>query len=290
MTSGSPFARFGTLLLSLTAGLLSGCASLVSNAAGDFAADLSTAVLNQDDPETARAAIPSYMVLVDSLLESHPDNPDLLAAAAKLYASYGAVFAEEPQRAARLTAKGRRYGLDAMCRRYADACGWREENYEEFVASLAAVDERDAEYLYSYGFATLAYLRAHADDWNTLAELPQVEALFDRYLVLAGETASPATHTYLGVLLTLRPPAMGGKPEEAREHFELAIEMSGGRDLSAKVEYARGYARMLYDRELHDRLLTEVVDADPYVDGLTLSNVLAQDDARALLADADDYF
>ena len=290
MTSGSPFARFGTLLVSLTAGLLPGCASLVSDAAGDFADDLSTAVLNQDDPETARAAIPSYMVLVDSLLESHPDNPDLLAAAAKLYASYGAVFAEEPQRAARLTAKGRRYGLDAMCQRYADACGWRDENYEEFVASLAAVDERDAEYLYSYGFATLAYLRAHADDWDTLAELPQVEALFDRYLVLAGETASPATHTYLGVLLTLRPPAMGGKPEEAREHFEQAIEMSDGRDLSAKVEYARGYARMLYDRELHDRLLTEVVDADPYVDGLTLSNVLAQDDARALLADADDYF
>ena len=55
MTSGSPFARFGTLLVSLTAGLLPGCASLVSDAAGDFADYLSTAVLNQDDPETARA-------------------------------------------------------------------------------------------------------------------------------------------------------------------------------------------------------------------------------------------
>jgi hypothetical protein len=83
---------------------------------------------------------------------------------------------------------------------------------------------------------------------------------------------------------------MGGRPDEARDHFEQAIELSGGRDLSAKVEYARGYARMLYDRELHDRLLAEVLEADPYAEGLTLSNVLAQDDARALLQDADDYF
>jgi hypothetical protein len=120
--------------------------------------------------------------------------------------------------------------------------------------------------------------------------LPQVEALFDRYLDLAGAEASPSTHTYLGILLTLRPPAMGGRPDEARDHFEQAIELSGGRDLSAKVEYARGYARMLYDRELHDRLLAEVLEADPYAEGLTLSNVLAQDDARALLQDADDYF
>jgi hypothetical protein len=290
MTSGTQFARFVALLLSFAAGLQAGCASLVSGAAGDFAGNLSSAVRNQDDPETARAAIPSYMVLVDGLLEGHPDDPDLLAAAAELYASYGAVFAGEPERAAKLTAKARRYGLDAMCQRYADACGWRDENYEEFVASLAGVDERDAKYLYSYGFATLAYMRAHAEDWNTLAELPQVEALFDRYLDLAGAEASPSTHTYLGILLTLRPPAMGGRPDEARDHFEQAIELSGGRDLSAKVEYARGYARMLYDRELHDRLLAEVLEADPYAEGLTLSNVLAQDDARALLQDADDYF
>jgi hypothetical protein len=94
----------------------------------------------------------------------------------------------------------------------------------------------------------------------------------------------------MGILLTLRPPALGGKPEEAREHFEKAIAMSHGRDLSAKVEYARGYAKLLYERELHDRLLGEVLDADPYADGLTLSNVLAQQDARVLLTEADAYF
>jgi hypothetical protein len=47
---------------------------------------------------------------------------------------------------------------------------------------------------------------------------------------------------------------------------------------------------LLYDRELHDQLLNEVVAADPNEYGLTLSNILAQEDAAKLLEEADDYF
>jgi hypothetical protein len=90
--------------------------------------------------------------------------------------------------------------------------------------------------------------------------------------------------------VTLRPPALGGQPEKGREYFERAIEISGGNDLSAKLEYARSYARPLYKRELHDRLLNEVLAADAEVPGYTLTNVLAQRDAVELLSSADDYF
>ena len=269
---------------------MAGCSTLVSRATSSFAEDLASAVLNQDDPETARAAIPSYMILIDSLIEGNPDEPALLSAAATLYASYGAVFADDDVRAKRLTRKARRYGLHAMCLTYANSCGWRDMNYDDFVASLDGVAEKDASLLYTYGFATLAYLRAHSSDWNALAELPQIEALFKHYLAIASDQVTPATHTYMGILLTLRPPALGGKPEEARHHFERAIELTEGRDLSAKVEFARGYAKLLYERDLHDRLLLEVLAADPYADGLTLGNVLAKEDAAALLAQADDYF
>jgi hypothetical protein len=144
--------------------------------------------------------------------------------------------------------------------------------------------------LYTYGFASLAYLRAHSSDWNSLAELPQMEALFNHYMAISGDAANSAVYTYMGILLTLRPPALGGEPERAREYFEKAIALTGGRDLSAKVEFARGYAKLLYERELHDRLLTEVLEADPYYDGFTLGNVLAKEQAAALMAEADDYF
>ena len=36
--------------------------------------------------------------------------------------------------------------------------------------------------------------------------------------------------------------------------------------------------------------LMEVIAADPVVEGMTLTNTLAQEQARALLADSDDYF
>ena len=92
------------------------------------------------------------------------------------------------------------------------------------------------------------------------------------------------------VTVSLLPPAYGGEPEKGRAAFEKAIELSGGRDLSAKVEFARGYARLMYERDLHDKLLTEVLAADPIQTGYTLTNVMAQESATELLATADDYF
>ena len=155
---------------------------------------------------------------------------------------------------------------------------------------LTELEKKRAGYLYAYGFASLAYLRAHSSDWNSLAELPQIEALLNHYLAISGDDVDSSVYTFMGILLTLRPPALGGEPERARVFFERAITESGGMDLSAKVEFAKGYAKLLYERELHDQLLNEVVNADPYQDGFVLSNVMAQEEASKLLAEADEYF
>ncbi len=268
----------------------SGCTVIVSSAANGLAENLSAAILNQDDPELVRAGAPSYLLLLDSFVEGNPDDPKILAAGATLYATYGAVFAEDPLRASRLTTRARRYAETAMCESYEPACAWPRSTYDEFVESLAGIGPKRAELLYTYGFASLAFLRAHSSDWNSLAELPKIEALFHHYLDISGDEVNSSVYTYMGILLTLRPPALGGEPERAREFFELAIAESDGKDLGAKVEYARGYARLLYERELHDRLLNEVLEADPYQEGFVLSNVLAQEDAAVLLAAGDDYF
>ncbi len=280
----------GVWLLLSTCLLTSGCAALVSNAASGLSSNLSAAILNHDDPETARAGMPSYMILMDSFVEGSPDDPAILSAAANLYASYGAVFANDATRAKRLTRRARGYAADAMCNAFEAACTWDELDYESFVASLGNVGAKQAETLYVYGFAMLAYIQAHSSDWDALAELPQAEAILNRYLQLSGTSARASAYTYLGILQTLRPPAMGGKPDEARSNFEKAIALSEGQDLSAKVEFAKGYARTMYERELHDALVDEILGASPYADGYTLLNVLAQEQALALRASADDYF
>ncbi len=278
------------LLIGALATILSGCASLVSSATSGFTDSLSASILDHDDPELAKAALPAFMVTIDSLIRNNPDDPDLLASGATLYASYGAIFVDDEARASRLTSRARRYASTAICETYTPSCNWSDLNYDDFVATLHGIKPKQSEVLYTYGFASLAYLRAHSSDWNSLAELPQIEALFNHYLDISGDEVNSGVYTYMGILLTLRPPALGGEPDKAREYFEKAIALTDGRDLSAKVEYARGYARLLYERELHDRLLNEVMATDSEYDGYTLSNVMAKEQAKALLADADDYF
>ncbi|MCL4792285.1 MAG: TRAP transporter TatT component family protein, partial [Gammaproteobacteria bacterium] len=132
--------------------------------------------------------------------------------------------------------------------------------------------------------------RTHGEDWEALAELPRIEAVLNRLLVISADSDAALVNTYLGVLNTLRPAALGGQPERGRMYFERALALTERRDLGVLVDYARGYARLVYDRELHDQLLNEVLQADPRQPGYTLFNILAQRQAAGLLASGDDYF
>lgn len=269
---------------------LNGCASLVSSATGKLADNLSSAILNQDDPETVQAGMPSYLLLVDSMIEGEPKNENMLLAGSKLYGAYAAAFVKEPERARRLARKAREYSDRALCVRDARLCDLLARPYDEFAAAIATLDKDAVPLLYASGTAWAGWIQANSGDWNAIADLAKVKAAMARSVELDETYSHGEGHLYLGVFATLLPPALGGKPEEGRAHFERAIQLSAGRDLMAKVEYARRYARGIYDRELHDRLLREVLAADATEPGLTLSNVLAKRQAQELLDSAESYF
>ena len=266
--------------------LAAGCSTLIGGKAADT---LAAAILNQDDPVLVESGVPAYLLLIDGLISQSPDSVALLSAGAQLFALYGSRFAP-PERAVTLTAKARRYGERAMCLAHAPACEWRGASYQRVVEELEAVGEKDIGPLYSYAVSWLSNLDATSEDWTAVAELPWVEALLERALALDETYENGAVHGYLGILKSLRPPALGGQPDVAREHFERALELSGGRDLSIKVEYARRYARLVFDQELHDRLLTEVLNAPVEAPLYTLFNVLAKQEAQTLLATSKEYF
>jgi hypothetical protein len=268
------------------AAVCGGCASLIGGRAADT---LAATILNQDDPELVASGIPAYLLLLDGLISQHPDSPQLLSAGAQTFALYGSRFAP-PERAAALTAKARRYGERAICLVHEPACHWHGLEYSRFAAELEDVGAKDIGPLYSYAIAWLSHLDATSEDWTAVAELPWVQAVLERTLALDESYDHGAVHGYLGILNALRPPALGGKPDVARAHFERAIELSGGRDLSIKVEYARRYARLVFDQELHDRLLTDVVNAPAEAPRYTLFNVLAKQEAQTLLATSKEYF
>jgi len=277
-------------IISLFLLLLGACASVMQSATNDMAANLSSAIVNQDDPETVRDGAPAYLLLLDSFVAGAPDNAAMLAAAAELYAAYGVIFVTEPQRADRLTQRALTYGQQSLCASNQTACGISELSFKEFEIVLEKLNKKDAASLYTYGLTSIAYIKVHSDDWGAMARLPRVESALKRVQTLDPQYHPVQIEHFLAVLNTIRPPALGGDFEAGKAHFERAIALSNGKDLSINVDYARYYARTLYDRELYDQLLNDVMSAEPEQDGYTLFNILAQREAQELLDTADDYF
>ena len=255
-----------------------------------MADSLSLAITNQNDLATVRDGEPAYLLLIDGFILKDPNNEDLLLAGARLYDTYAAVFVEDEQRAARLSTKAHDYGRRALCQPYPAICEYDKGSFDDFAREVTKVEVDELPLLYGYATAWIGWIQAHSGDFSAIADLPKVELAFEQIIKLDPGYDRGQAQLYLGVLRTLRPPALGGKPEIGRKHFENAIEYSDGRNLYVKVEFARRYARLIFDQELHDTLLNEVLEANPEEDGLTLNNTLAQQQARQLLDSSAAYF
>jgi len=260
-------------------------------AATRVAKGLQDGILNHDDVATVRDALPGYMLTLDGLVEASPDNPQVALAASQLYAFFASNFATEPERKKRLAERARRYARQALCLELTAVCETLNAPFEEFSEEVEEIDdEEQVALLYGFTTAWAVWIQANVDDWNAIADVPKIEALLNKVVALKPRHDKGMPYVYLGVLASQLPPAMGGKPDKAKEYFEQALTISGERNLMAQVYYARQYARMVFDRKLHDQLLREVVAADPKERGLTLSNTLAQEQAKALLAESQDFF
>ncbi len=271
-------------LLLVTSG---GCTSMI---AGRFADNLSTAILAQDDPETVRQGVPAYLIMLDSLVLQSPNDPAMLQASASLHSAYAGLFAQNPLQAKRLSSKARQQSRKALCERLSTICDHDGGPLSEFQASLTKVNTKDIAYLYTYGSAWATWIQANKDDWNAVADLPKVEAIMMRIVAIDENYQWGRAHLYLGVINSQLPPTLGGQPEKGRAHFEKAIALSNGQDLIAKVDLARNYARLVFDKALHDQLLNEVLTTPTAISTLMLSNTLAREAATELLATSAEYF
>ena len=270
--------------------LLCGCSSMMSSATGDLADNLTRAIVNNNDPETVETGGAAYLLMIDGLVQSDPLNESLLRAATSLYSTYAGIFVEEPERAKKMTEKALEYGLRAISVRRPELKDLRTMNFEDFSKAIDESISIDVPSLYALGGAWAGWIQARKDDWDAVADIARIESIMKKVMALDETYQDGGANLYLGVLATLIPPALGGKPEEGRRYFERALELAGNKNLMIKVIYAEQYARLVFDRGLHDKLLHEVIDADPRVDGYVLANTLAQIKAQKLLKSGEDYF
>ncbi len=283
--------RLAAIFLCCLIPVLNGCSLIISNATQELGNNLQQAMLNSDDPDTVATAIPAYLLLQEALLANDSSNKNTLLATSQLYSAYASLLPDTAKnRKKRLSNKAFSLALRAVCLQNDALCALNTLTFAEFEQQISTLDTDDYDALYTLGKAWAGWIQTHTTDWNAIAQLAQVKKIIRLMLAHNPNINHGEPLLYFAVLESILPPALGGNPEVAKQYFERALELSQGRNLIIHVMYAKQYARMMFDRELHDKLLKTVIDSAIQHPGLTLTNSLAQQKANELLHTADDYF
>lgn len=284
------FKSLNFLVLAISLSLLSGCGSLISSATSGLANDLSASIKRQKDPKTVESALPAYLILLDAMLISDEHNIGTLKAAATLNSSYASLFTDTPERQQVFTQKSLDYAMKALCLTESSACSIKSMPFKQFESVVQKIDTENLSAYYTVAASWAGWIQANNQDWNAIADLARVEKIMRRVIEVNEAYDTGNAHLYLGVITTILPSAMGGRPEQGKIHFEKAIQFSSNKNLFAKVMYAEKYARLVFDQNLHHQLIKEVINAKVEDNKLTLINIIAQKKAKQLLATEIEYF
>ncbi|MCP4671624.1 MAG: hypothetical protein GY857_09985 [Desulfobacula sp.] len=263
---------------------------IISSATSDMMGHLSKSILNSDDLSMVKDGAPAYLLMIDSLIHRDPENKNLLRTASALYTSYADLFVKDRVRSKKMADKALDYAQRAICLENHDACRLKSITFKEFETIISNMQKEDVPAFFTLGNAWAGWIMVNTNDFNAIADISRIELIMQRIIELDETYQDGAAYLYLGTLASLLPPSLGGKPQQGKLFFNKAMEICKGKNLMVKVLFAKMYARMMFDRTLHDKLLKEVITADPNVPGFTLVNTWAQVQAMELIKSADDYF
>ncbi len=253
--------------------------------------DVAKASNRQSDLKLIREGMPSYLMLIDGMVEALPDNKRLLITAAQSYASYASAFIQDEDKAYAITlyAKAKEYALRAL-----EQNGFKNplsRPFDDFETGLQKMGTKDVPYLFWAASCWGSWISLNMRSMEAMAELPRVEAIIKRVLVLDEAFYYGGAHIFMGVLEASKPRIAGGDLNRARDHFLKAIELGNGSFLMAKVYYANYYAKKAFDRELYISTLENVLEIPvAIVPELTLLNTVAHTKAKKMLDEVDEYF
>ena len=286
---------------------LNGCSvkKIAVNSVADALTSEGTSVFATDnDPQLVAEALPFALKTMESLLQSVPENRDLLVATSAGFMQYGYAFVQWPaeklekenlaksreqkQRAKKLFLRARSYGLEALEVRYRGFADSLRVNPDKILEEM---DVKDVPALYWTGVSWIAAISVDKGDFALVADLSLVVNILERCLTLDEDWQNGAIHEILMSVDAARSETEGGGIERAKTHYMKALELNEGKSVGIKVSYAESICIPLQDRETFKKLLHEVIafDVDEYIE-YRLVNILAQDKARFLLDNIDDYF
>ncbi|MBU0674948.1 MAG: TRAP transporter TatT component family protein [Proteobacteria bacterium] len=258
--------------------------------AGRLIQPLLVSMNSQTDLDLICEGGPAYLLIIDSLIDKSPDNPELLISAIKAYSAYTAVLPEcgRPERTIQISDKTYRYARRLLT----DQLNLHtDQDFQEFSTRVAKIGPNKLEQLFWAGYGWATWIRFHSGTVEAITELPRVERIMQRILELDETYYHGSAHLFLGIIEGGKPALLGGKPEDSRAHFERALAINGRRYLPALVSYAEFYAKTTLNRELFETLLTEItefpIESAP---DIAAANLIAQKKGQRLLDQIEDIF
>ena len=256
-----------------------------------------------DDPDLIRGAVPFGLKTMESLLEVVPDNRNLLLAACQGYTQYAYAFVQLDadtiesknydeatrlhDRALRLYLRGRDYGLRALELKHKGITRGLQARPDS-AAHLLTVKEVPLIYWTAASWGSAINLGKDRPD--LAADIDAVRALIHRGLALDEKYEHGAFHEAM-ILMEALPPAMGGSPERARQHFEKAVALSQGARPGPFVTLAQTVSVASQNRHEFRELLDKALAVDPEkYPSDRLQTILLKSKARALLAREEELF
>jgi hypothetical protein len=253
--------------------------------------DVAKAAYKQSDLRTIREGMPAYLMLMDGMIESWPDNEQLLIAAAQAYSSFASVLGgdQDKEYIKLLSGKARAYALRSLTKR-----GFKDpvkSPFDDFQKDIQASGKKDVPYIFWTAACWANWIILNLDSVEAMAELPRVELLIRRAQELDEEFYYGGPDLFLGIWLASRPAIAGGDLQKARQYFLRALYLGKGKFLMAYVYYADNYARRALDKDLFVSTLNKVLETPAdIVPDLTLVNTIAKSKAKELLSHVDEYF
>ncbi|MCC7430964.1 hypothetical protein IT568_08995, partial [bacterium] len=164
-------------------------------------------------------------------------------------------------------------------------------NPENFQKSLKNFSKKNIEAVFWTANAWASYINLSRDDPEAVSELWKAQSLMERCLELDENFYFAGPHLFLGTIKASLPKLLGGKPEEAKNHFEKALKLSNEKMLMVRVFYAQFYAVQVQNKELFESQLKQVLAFDvENAPEIRLINTLAKKRAKKLLENIDTYF
>ncbi|MCX6129370.1 MAG: TRAP transporter TatT component family protein [Proteobacteria bacterium] len=258
-----------------------------------------------DDLTLIREAIPANIKLLEAMLESDPENQELLTILTQLYASYTFGFIEADfetpglgdkamlkDRINRFYLRGIRYGERALLASSA-SCEQGLKVLTQLDPCLRAMGKADIASLFWYGFNLAAHLNRNLNSMAALAQAPKIEKVMERVLALDESYNFGSAHLFLMAFYGGRSPMMGGNFGKAEEHYQALRRLNGENFLLADVFRARYLLVQKQDQKGFEKTLQEVLTKNPELDKvprLQLYNSLAKTRAKLYLRSVEDLF